>query len=262
MRDFIKKTIDAARLIFWLLILLSLLQGLVWLKARIHNPKPNPDTEGVQEAEAEEELFSGFVGEKILYAVRFGGITLGQADFHHVSRVTLEGREVNLMTFQTQLARFNDLEKIYSDMRTFLPLKVERDVFIWPKQEKITESYDQDNFILNITKFRGQKKEEAIIKKEGAIHNAILLPFHVRMVPELEVGWSLLARLPTQEFMIKLSSIEDVTVPAGTFKAYRFESIPKKFEIWVSADERRIPVKIKGAGFMGYTLVMKEYSRP
>jgi hypothetical protein len=191
--------------------------------------------------------------------VKLGSITLGRASFHHVSRIELGGREVNLMTFQSRLVRFNDLEKIYSDIRTFLPLRIERDVFIWPTQEKITENYDQENFKLNITKFKGKRKEETLILKKGSIHNAILLPFHVRMMPELGIGWALEARLPTQEFVIKLVSIEDVTVPAGTFKSYRFESTPKRFEIWVSADERRIPVKIKGSGFLGYTLVMKEY---
>jgi hypothetical protein len=80
------------------------------------------------------------------------------------------------------------------------------------------------------------------------------------MVPQLGVGFNLIARLPTQEFVIKLTSIEDVSVPAGTFKSYHFKSTPPKFEIWITADERKIPVKIRGAGFMGYTLVMKDYS--
>jgi hypothetical protein len=261
MRNFFKKRITyIARVLLWLVILLFLLRGLIWLKARISTLQAKANTESAQEAEAEEDFFSGFLGEKIVYSVKLGSITLGRANFHHVCRVQLNGREVNLMTFQTQVARFNDMEKIYSDLRTFLPLKVERDVFIWPNQEKITENYDQENFKLNISKFKGNRKEETLILKEGAIHNAILLPFHVRMMPELEIGWTLVARLPTQEFIIKLISIEDVTVPAGTFKSYRFQSEPRKFEIWVSADERRIPVKIKGSGLLGYTLVMRDYS--
>jgi hypothetical protein len=257
---FKKKIIYIARVLLWLVILLFILHGLIWLKVKINTPQVKAKTESVQEAEAKEDFFSGFLGEKIVYNVKLGSITLGRANFHHVCRVQLDGREVNLMTFETRVARFNDLEKIYSDLRTFLPLKVERDIFIWPTQEKITENYDQENFKLNITKFKGSRKEETLILKKGVIHNAILLPFHVRMIPELEVGWTLVARLPTQEFVIKLTSIEDVIVPAGTFKSYRFQSEPRKFEIWVSVDERRIPVKIKGTGFLGYTLVMKEYS--
>ena len=75
------------------------------------------------------------------------------------------------------------------------------------------------------------------------------------------MGWTFIAELPTQQFKIELIAIEDVNVPAGTFKCYHFTSVPKKFEIWVTTDERRIPVKIKGMGNFGYILVMKEYKR-
>ena len=67
--------------------------------------------------------------------------------------------------------------------------------------------------------------------------------------------------LPTQEFKITLVSIEDVEVPAGTFKAFYFESEPKRFAIWISADDRRIPVKIRGSGGVNYTMAMRSYRK-
>jgi hypothetical protein len=48
-------------------------------------------------------------------------------------------------------------------------------------------------------------------------------------------------------------------VPAGKFKAYHFTSTPKKFEIWISKDDYRIPVKIKGLGGYNYTMLMKNH---
>lgn len=210
----------------------------------------------------EQDKFSGFVGEKIVYDVKLRGVTLGKAVFNHVSRGKLSGREVNFMTFETRLARFTDLEKIYSDLNSFLPLKVERDVSTWPNRERITENYDQDKFTLNITKLKGNKKEELLITKDGPIYNAILLPFHVRMIADLNPGFTMKIRLPTQEFTIKLISIEEITVPAGTFKAFRFESEPKKFEIWISADDCKTPLRIKGMGLIGYTLLMREHYLP
>ncbi len=98
------------------------------------------------------------------------------------------------------------------------------------------------------------------MKKDGPIHNAIMLPFYVRRMDNLGVGWSTIANLPKQRFEIKLVSLEEVVVPAGSFKSYHFISLPEKFELWISADERKIPVKIKGLGGVGYTFVMKEYS--
>jgi len=205
-------------------------------------------------------LAAGSVGERITYYVRLGRVNVGQAEFCHIERIKLGGQEVDVMTFVTRLARFKDLEKIYSDSSNCLPLRIERDILLWPGRERITEEYNQKKNTLVVTKQRGKKNEKLFIQKEGSIHNAILFPYSVRHLPRLDIGWSLEMRLPTQQFLIKLVSIEDVTVPAGTFKAYRFESVPKKFEIWITADERRIPVKLTGSGSLGYTLVMKEYS--
>jgi hypothetical protein len=49
-----------------------------------------------------------------------------------------------------------------------------------------------------------------------------------------------------------------VEVPAGTFKAYHFESTPKQIDIWISQDERKIPLKMQGMGAIGYSLVLND----
>ena len=216
-----------------------------------------PEAEEPQAAKEEKPIER--IGEKIVYGVTLRNISLGRAVFTHLPHTQLDGRKVSLMTFETKLARFSDLETIYSDSNSFLPLKVERNVSTWPILEKITEHYDQEKFILTIRKAQGRKERQVVIRKNSFIHNAIILPFYVRRQDELRLGWSMIANLPSQQFEIKLVSLEELKVPAGTFKAYRFESNPKRFEIWLSADERKIPLKIKGAGAFGYTLVMKEY---
>ena len=53
--------------------------------------------------------------------------------------------------------------------------------------------------------------------------------------------------------------MEEIGIPAGKFKVYHFTSNPNKFEIWITQDPLRLPVKIKGAGGLGYTLVMESY---
>lgn len=246
----------------WLALLCFVFCGVVYLKIKIDACLSSPEMLREAALTQEQEKFRGFVGEKIVYDVKLGGVTLGRAVFNHVSRGMLGAREVNFMTFKTSLVRFSDLEKIYSDLDSFLPLKVERDVSTWPNREKITEIYDQDKFTLKITKLKGNKKEELSISKDGPIYNAILLPFHVRMIADLDPSFTMKIRLPTQEFTIKLTGIEEVTVPAGAFKAFHFESEPKKFEIWISADDCRTPLRIKGTGLVGYTLLMREHHLP
>ena len=201
-----------------------------------------------------------YIGEKITYDVKIGKLYLGKARFNNLSNVQLDGRFLGLMTIETKLTHFTDREKIYSDLQTLLPVRVERDILNWPIQERITEDYDQDNFTVTIIKNKGAGQKKLVIKKDSHIHNAVLLPYYVRRLPRLNVGRIIIANLPTRRLEIKLVSIEDVKVPVGTFKAYHFKSTPKQIEIWISTDERRIPLKIQGAGLFGYSMVMSEYT--
>lgn len=200
------------------------------------------------------------IGERIVYDVRLTRVSLGRAVFSHLPRTELSGEQVSYMNFQTKLARFSDLEKIYSDPGTYLPLKVERSISNWPFSEKISEYYDQKKFILTIIK--DGKTGQTVIKKDAPIHNAVMLPFYVRGIAKFDPGWTMSINLPNQKFQIKLAGTENISLSGKSFYAYRFESEPKRFEIWISADEQRIPLKIKGTGSLGYTLIMKEYFPP
>ncbi len=201
-----------------------------------------------------------FVGEKITYDVKMGKVSLGKAQYNNLPNQQLNGKDFNVMTLETKVTQFTDTEKIYSDIETFLPVKVERDVLKVLLREKIIEDYDQNKFSVTITKnglFKGAEK--LVIQKDNPVHNAVLLPYSVRRIPNLEIGKIIVANLPLRKIELKLVSIEEITVPAGTFKAYHFASTPKQIEIWISADERRIPLKIQSNDLFGYSLMMSEY---
>lgn len=201
------------------------------------------------------------VGEKISYDVRFSNITLGKAVFSQQENVTEDGRTFNVIVFETNLARFKDKETIYSDPQTLLPVRIKRDVLNLFKHEKITEDYDQCNFTVTITK-EGSGQAPLVIKKDSPIHNAIALLHHLRSLPEIPSGEVLTVNLPNRKVVIDLAGIENVAVPAGVFKAYHLQSSPRQIEIWLSADARRIPVKLLGLGVFNYTMVLKKYAEP
>ena len=227
---------------------------LLSVKANGRNTPRSIKDEGV------EIIRPDYVGEKITYDVKIGKLHLGKAQFNNLANVQIDGRFLGLMTMETKLTRFTDTEKIYSDPKTLLPVRVERDILNWLIRERITEDYDQDNFTVTIIKNKGAKQERLVIKKTSHIHNAALLPYYVRSIPSLYAGRIIIANLPTRRLEIKLVSIEDVKVPAGTFKAYYFKSTPKQIEIWISTDKRKIPLKIKSAGIFGYSMVMSKYT--
>lgn len=196
--------------------------------------------------------------ETIIYDVNPFGISV----YEDSGVVELKGKKVNLVVFKTQVLGFHDTETIYSDAQNYLPLWVERDITIWGNKEYLTEEYIPKSGQVNIAKFKeGKKIDEYHFKADGPIHNAILLPFSLRKEKDLKVGWSCVIRLP-EEFKVKLVSIEKIKVPAGRFMAYHFTSTPHKFEVWITADQLRLPIKIKGVGILSsYVLVMRKYIR-
>lgn len=199
---------------------------------------------------------SEYKGETIVYTIHPLG---GRAVYTDLGMVEIQSRKLRLATFATDTWGFHDSEKIYSDPKTLLPFKVERNVSWLFGKEYIIEDYDQSNFTLTIKKFRGKRKiSEQLFKSNGPIYNAILLPLYPRSIPKLDIGWSFVFRLP-QEFEVKLVSVDEIKISDAKFTAYHFISNPDKFEIWINKDNPRQPLKIKGKGGFKYSLSMKEY---
>lgn len=205
-------------------------------------------------------MAGSYAGEKIIY-----GITpFGRAEYNDLGQVDMDGQRVNCVTFRTQAMGFDDTETIYSDPQSHLPLKVERDISDWLGHEYLVEIYDQTSFKLTIDKFtaKGKRKVKTYrFESDGTIYNAILLPFYLRQVKDLDIGWEMKVRLP-DEFTVRLDAEVEVRIPAGKFMTYHFVSVPHKFEVWVTKDALRLPIRIKGLGGVTYTMVMKKHSLP
>ncbi|MCX5697179.1 MAG: DUF3108 domain-containing protein [Candidatus Omnitrophica bacterium] len=247
-------------LLFVALNIIILIAGLIFLGIRMNRKEAVVLKSASPEAES--NLYA-YLGERITYDIRFGGFRLGSSRFNYLAKAEINGRPALLMTLDTRLARFSDTEKIYGDPVTLLPLRIERYIINWFSREHIIENYDQSAHSVTIKKTKGKRAEAPlVIKKSGPIQNAILLPHYVRRLPVLTLGTVFTVNLPNREFKIELTSIDEVVVPAGTFKAFHCESIPRQIDIWITADERRIPVKIQGSGIFGYLMVMKEYVPP
>jgi uncharacterized protein (DUF2062 family) len=173
---------------------------------------------------------------------------LGKAQYRDEGLVDGERGKESLAVFTTAAPGFRDTEKIYSDPVTRLPLRVERSVSFLFRKERLVETYDQASHSLVIRKFIGAR-EAAVYRfsSDGPLQNAVTLPFSLSCADKLGKGWSMEVRIP-QRFTVTLAAKEEIKVPAGRFTAYRFDSSPRKFQIWISAGPDAVPLKIKGLG--------------
>lgn len=212
--------------------------------------------------EKEEDIYNYF-GERILYLIS----PLGRADYKNLGLVDLGGAKVNLITLRTGVLLVDDLEKIYSDPISLLPIKIERVISSFLGKEYKTEEYDQKKFTVVMRKFKGKKLiKEQIIKANGPIQNVILLLFYLRNYPDLKIGWNLTVKVPDEfkpelaSIKLELVSIDQISVPAGKFQAFHFKTKPAKFEIWINKNNPQVPLKIKIKSIVDFNVLMKKYS--
>jgi hypothetical protein len=208
-----------------------------------------------------EDKVNPYIGEKITYEIRLLNLKIGSAILSCLPSLEVDGKPADQIVFETTLSHFKDIEVIFSDPQTFLPVRVERSVLNWFSEENIIEKYDQKNFTVTITKRKGNKSQSLVIRKDAPVHNAILLTQYVRTAADLFAGRAMTVNLPGRKLEIKLLDSEEITVPAGSFKAYHFVSSPRQIEIWISMDAARIPLKIQGVGKIGYLMVLKRYTK-
>lgn len=227
----------------------------------INNNSPAIDN---NQPEKEVDIYD-YSGERILYSIS----PLGRAEYNNLGTVDLNNTKVNLVTLRTKVLLVDDLEKIYSDPVSLLPIKIERTISGLFGKEYKTEEYVQKDHVVVMRKFKGKKLiKEQIIKADGPIQNVILLLFYLRNYPELKIGWNLIVRVPDEfkaelaSIKLELVSIDEIKTPAGKFQAYHFKSIPDKFEFWINKDNPRVPLKIKIKSIIDFNVLMKKYRLP
>lgn len=199
--------------------------------------------------------------EKIVYKIKPLG---GRAEYMDYGVVDWNGQKVNKVIFHTRTVGFEDTETIYSRLEDFLPIRVERDILKLIGGEFITEDYDQEKYTEILTKYKkrgGKKIRQEVFKADGPIHNAVLMMFKAGQIFEFTVGWREVFWVPDR-FELTLASIDKIVIYDKTYEAYHFTSKPNMFELWISKDEPRIPLLIKGKGDFKYKFVLKEYHAP
>ena len=198
-------------------------------------------------------------GEKLTYQMRYKAVRVGKSILTFHGEKDMGDRKVYHITFSTRLAALTDYEDLYADKDTFLPLLVNRTIKKFGTfTTKIKETYNQDDFRVDISKKSLLGSEEFSIEKDSVLHNAILLTYYYRSKKSFSGDENAKISLPTADFEITFQGTETIETPIGDYNAYIFSSSPSKFKFWLSTDDDRIPLKIENPTQLGYSLIIED----
>lgn len=199
-------------------------------------------------------------GEKFDFFYNIGPLRTGDAELTFVGQSNIDGKEAYLVKFESGVGTFYDLENIYAETETFYPIYVERNIKNFGLETSIKEKYDQKDYKIEIIKKGLFGENRQVIKKENHIQNALLLIYYCRKLSPaaLKIGYEFNIVLPVDEFKITLTRIEKIKVPAGIFKAYVFESSPRRIKLWIATDQNHTPLKMENLTSFGPSSIILE----
>ncbi len=206
-------------------------------------------------------------GEKLKFEVRAIGILGGYATLEVDDYQDVQGRPCYPLTARAKSAfpfssfyPVNDVQTSYFDAVDFLSWKFENDVHEGNYNARNRENYDQIKH--TVVRQHNQEPVEQVDVQPFA-QDIISCFYYFRLLP-LEVGKKYL--IPTcsggknYKMIVKVFSREKVTVPAGTFDCFRTKPFVKygtvfrnkeDIDLWITADDRHIPVLIKSGIVIG-----------
>lgn len=199
-------------------------------------------------------------GEKITYNIKKLGIKAGEATLEFVGPVETAGQKFVLIIFRAMGMNFLDEEKIFADPETLLPQRIERNLNIFGKRERIVEYYTQNPPQVRVVKTVKGKISELVLRNTQALDNIYCFIFRYRQNGTFQAGKNLNLNLPTQRVQIVMKGWQRIAAAGKNYEAYTLESQPAKYKVWFDASPRRIPLRIDGAVNLGPTsMIMREY---
>jgi hypothetical protein len=192
--------------------------------------------------------------ESIRFGVYSNGIKVGSGTLAYHGQKILGQEKIQYVELLVSSLTINDREVVFGENDFSSPIKVERHINLFGRNELIYEDYEKDKKSVLISKrvnnssFLTQR-----IQSQEKLSNVLLSIYKLRNDPDLKVGNSYRIVLPTQVFDFIVRDQRNLHVPLGSFKAFYIESNPPKYKIWLNNDKEKTPLRLQG--FVGAGLV-------
>lgn len=206
------------------------------------------------------QLPDRFKEKKLLYRVYFNGIPTGKILFGYLGRKIWEDREVEIVSIDSEtkilyLLELNSSERVYLDVQSYLPVKVEREVVFWGREEFIEEFYHQEEGWVKITR---NKSKTELIYQEKPIYNIVALLYFFPENIELKPGKELFFNLPTQKLNLKILGERMLSTDKGIRETYFLSGRGKRvFNLWLDKEER-LPLRLEFILTLGKIVILRK----
>jgi len=218
------------------------------------------------------------VNERLMFDVSYFGVVGGTTELRVNGIEKINGRDAYHITstaltndFFSKFYKVRDVIETFIDTESHLPLRLKVDQHEGKKKNKSVTDFDQDNNKAILLKNYNRKTVYNIVKN---VQDSLSSLFYVRQ-QELTVGKDIVfdafAGRKSWQLIIKVLKKETVSVAAGTFETVLVKPILKYNDvfinkgdvyIWLSDDERKIPVMMKSKIIIGaFTAELKSATR-
>ncbi len=214
-------------------------------------------------------------GEDFTFKIRYGKITGGYATLGISSIVQIGDQKAYHILSEARSTKFvdtfykvRDRNEAWMDVERPRSFGYIKDIQEgkYSVDEKVELNYVNHTF--KRTKIR-RDKNNSVKEVSGEVSADVLdvlsSLYYIRTLP-LEVGKSFTLDVHSGEktfpLLVKVKKLEKVKVKAGKFLCYRVEPVlrehgifitkGKKMEVWLTADERRMPVLMRSEIFIGH----------
>lgn len=212
--------------------------------------------------------------ENFKFGVYWGVISGGRSTLTVVGTETVKGRPAYHIVSEAKSSglvdtfyKVQDRNEAWVDQQAFVTVRYEK--HIREGKFRVEESGDinQENQTFSIHSYRLDRNSYEV--KEGTTTPNVLdvlgSLYYVRTLP-LEVGASfsfdVLSGEKVYPLLVNVKKRETIKVPAGKFNCFRVEPLlrapgifvskGKRLEVWLTADERHMPVKMRSEVVIGH----------
>lgn len=215
--------------------------------------------------------------EKLVFDVSYFGVVGGTAVLEVAGLKKVGGREAyhiistaRTNEFFSKVYYVRDIIQTYIDKEHLYPLRMKINQHEGDKKRKAEILFDQENKKAIEVK---DKNRKVVYNMVGNVQDSLSSLFYIRTM-DLKVGKDIVfdayASRKSWQLIIKVLKKETIKVAAGTFKTVLVKPILKYNDvfinkgdvyIWLSDDEKKIPVKMKSKIVIGaFTAELTSYS--